>query len=299
MKKHAYLIIAHNEPYILDTLVQMIDDCRNDIFIMIDLKSDIKQFDGIRTKKSRLTFLQNRVNIQWAEDSQMRAELRLFEAARKDMHYSYYHLLSGVDLPLKSQDEIHRFFKRHDGTEFIEIGIDDDELEHKTRYFTLNYRLMCRGPKAWRSFWRIMNSGIKYIQKICRIQRQYDGLELKKGANWVSITDDFVTYLLNRKDYILKLFKGIPCVDELYKQTILWNSHFRKNIYHTNDDTASLRELDWSRGKPYTWRMEDYDHLTTCHKMFARKFSTSVDQNIIDALKHTIISKTKESLDEN
>ena len=36
--KHAYLIIAHNEYPVLETLVSMIDDERNDIYLHIDLR---------------------------------------------------------------------------------------------------------------------------------------------------------------------------------------------------------------------------------------------------------------------
>ena len=36
--KHAYLIMAHNEPYILERLLKLIDDKRNDIYLHIDKK---------------------------------------------------------------------------------------------------------------------------------------------------------------------------------------------------------------------------------------------------------------------
>ena len=285
MKKHAYLIIAHNEPYILKSLVEMIDDIRNDIYIMIDAKAEIKQFQAINATYSKLIFLSNRIDIRWAEDSQMETELLLFETARSNYHYTYYHLLSGVDLPLKTQNEMHNFFTLNAGKEFIEIGIDQQELEHKTKYYTLFYRQINRGSKLEKSFFRTLNAILRILQRVCGIQRKYDGMALRKGSNWVSITDAFVCYLLERKDYILKTFKGIPCVDEVYKQTMFWNSPFREHLYQTTTDTASLRELDWSRGKPYIWRIEDLPHLKQCDKMFARKFSTSVDLEIIDAMK--------------
>lgn len=34
--KHAYLIIAHNEPKVLETLLNCIDDRRNDVYLHID-----------------------------------------------------------------------------------------------------------------------------------------------------------------------------------------------------------------------------------------------------------------------
>ena len=39
MGKHAYLIIAHNNFYILKKLIALIDDERNDIYIHIDKKT--------------------------------------------------------------------------------------------------------------------------------------------------------------------------------------------------------------------------------------------------------------------
>ena len=35
-KKHAYLIMAHNNFYILEKLLHLLDDPRNDIYVHID-----------------------------------------------------------------------------------------------------------------------------------------------------------------------------------------------------------------------------------------------------------------------
>ena len=43
MQKHAYMIIAHNEFDLLEILVRLLDDPRNDIYIHIDAK--VKDFD--------------------------------------------------------------------------------------------------------------------------------------------------------------------------------------------------------------------------------------------------------------
>ena len=37
--KHAYLIIAHNEPNILKTLLLMLDDERNDVYLHVDARA--------------------------------------------------------------------------------------------------------------------------------------------------------------------------------------------------------------------------------------------------------------------
>ena len=78
--KHAYLIIAHNDPKLLSVLVGMLDDQRNDIYILIDKKADTAQFSAIKTTKSGLVFVP-RVDIRWGHISQVEAEMTLFQAA--------------------------------------------------------------------------------------------------------------------------------------------------------------------------------------------------------------------------
>lgn len=38
-KKHAYLIVAHNEFELLKLLIASLDDERNDIYVMVDAKA--------------------------------------------------------------------------------------------------------------------------------------------------------------------------------------------------------------------------------------------------------------------
>ena len=56
MGKHAYLIIAHNNFYILKKLIALIDDERNDIYIHVDKKTkNFKKDDFINIcKKSQI-----------------------------------------------------------------------------------------------------------------------------------------------------------------------------------------------------------------------------------------------------
>ncbi len=41
LSKHAYLIIAHKSDLIFNTLLKMLDDKRNNIFIHLDIKNKI------------------------------------------------------------------------------------------------------------------------------------------------------------------------------------------------------------------------------------------------------------------
>lgn len=64
MKKHAYLIMAHNEWNLLNKLIKCIDDERNDIFLHIDCKANPKRNNLYKPEKSKL-FLIKRTNVQW------------------------------------------------------------------------------------------------------------------------------------------------------------------------------------------------------------------------------------------
>ena len=110
--KHAYLIIAHNEPNILKTLLLMLDDERNDVYLHVDARAVelFNQFKDFQLKRGKLIILQNRIAVHWGDLSQVEVEYLLFEAALQNGPYAYYHLLSGVDLPIKTQNYIHEFF---------------------------------------------------------------------------------------------------------------------------------------------------------------------------------------------
>lgn len=65
------------------------------------------------------------------------------------------------------------------------------------------------------------------------------------------------------------------------------NSPFKDNIYYEQldgDYHAIMRKIDWNRGKPYVWLIQDYDELINSEFLFARKFSVAVDESIVDKI---------------
>ncbi len=201
--KHAYLIIAHQNFYILERLLLLLDDSRNDIYLHIDKKqkhADVAFFKSL-IKHANLFILDKRLDVRWGEVSQIQCELHLFETAAKTNSYSYYHLISGVDLPLKSQDEIHHFCELNAGKEFI--GFQTTEWD-KTRLqyihlFTRKLRFRTLRSK----YYDRLHAILWRIQGKLRCQRVGTQLgELKKGSNWVSLTDNCVRFLINKMKYI-------------------------------------------------------------------------------------------------
>ena len=117
-------------------LIHLIDDERNDIFVHVDKNCDsfpMNVFDSL-AQKSVLEVIP-RKKCHWAEYSLVDVELDLLTAATKKEHYRYYHLLSGHDLPLKNQDQMHDFFDNHD-EEFLTLNGYGTEYHRKYTSYT-------------------------------------------------------------------------------------------------------------------------------------------------------------------
>lgn len=282
--KHAYCIIAHNEPDLLRRLVAMIDDERNDIFLLIDKKADIRQFEGIKTRNAGL-YYSERINVKWGDVSQIEAELTVLGCAFKHGPYKIYHLLSGVDLPIKSQDYIHSFIEEHPGTEFVSIKSDEKNREiakYRTGYYYFFLPYMRHPRKLIRKCACTFNRYSVKVQQWLGVKRSYP-MEVLRGHNWCSITNELCSYLLSRKTEILSLFRHTFCSDESFIQSLVWHSDFRNRTYKAaRENDICLREIDWERGKPYVWgssedekeRLKDIRTLQDSSCLFARKFST-------------------------
>ncbi len=160
-KKHAYLIMAYNNFYVLEKLLLLVDDFRNDIYVHIDKKTDnfdMTYFEKL-IKRSNLYFIK-RKNVFWADYSQVDVTLVLLKTAVTKQEYHYYHLLSGADLPIKSQDYIHDFFKDKD-CEFI--GIVPKIFWYSIR--RVKYYFLFLNTPHYRKFKLVITSQIIYWLK--------------------------------------------------------------------------------------------------------------------------------------
>ena len=289
MNKHAYLIMIHNDFYIFQRLIKLLDDKRNDIYVHVDKK--VKKFDFQKYKdmiKKSNIYYTKRINVKWGDFSQIRCELLLMETAYKNNKYEYYHLLSGVDLPLKNQNIIHDFFdkNKYNYIAFCDYNKIDELVLERVRY----YHIFTNNLRVNNFFTKLHYKLVSYQRKL-NIYRNKN-VEYRKGANWFSIRDDLVRYVLSNKKKINKLFKYSYCADELFLQTLVYNSDFIDTVFKGNDEYDSIKRcIDWNRGSPYTFMIDDYDMLINSNYFFARKFSSKVDKKIIDKVYSTVIKK--------
>jgi len=281
MGKHAYLIMAHHEFSLLKKLILLLDDPKNDLYLHVDKKAKLftqNDFNNI-TRYSELKLIR-RNDVTWGGYSQINCELRLLEAAVKG-DYDYYHLLSGVDLPLERQDVIHDYFTNHAGCEFLYIqhgAMLKYSFMSRIRYFHFLQELI--GKKRGSTPLLLLNRLLIKSQQMMGMDRNKRWrFDYQKGTTWFSITHHFAGYVLSQESFIRKRYRFTKCADEIFLHTLAWNSEFKANVIED-----SLRMIDWKRGRPYTFRSEDFDHLINSGKFWARKFSERVDRRIIEKI---------------
>lgn len=279
--KHAYLIIAHKLTYVLETLIHLIDDSRNDIYIHVDKKCRNFDFDYLKTKNAKLYYT-SRINVYWGGDTIIHAELILLNESTRKRRYAYYHLMSDSCLPIKSQDYIHDFFKINNYIQYVGFFNTSERQNYQVRY---KYYYPFQNNIFNKT--RIYKLSLKIfiaIQKMLNINRNED-VKGWKGDQWFSITDDFARYIIMNEKWINKTFKHSYLCDEIFIQTILLNS--KDNKYKFSDN-GCLRYIDWERGAPYIFKSQDYDAIMNSPCIFARKFNEEKDTEIINKIKYKL-----------
>lgn len=277
----------------------LLDDARNDIYLHIDAK--VEKFDFVYfenlMKRSTLYYVK-RLDVRWGNISIVHCVVNLLKVAfQTGGGYEYYHLLSGVDLPLKTQDDIHKFLKENHGKEYIHFSPKEMLQNVQTRYdqFHIFTRYLKDKNILLRRTCKCLNFYLLFLQRMFKFNREKCLKEkIQYGSAWFSVTESFVEYILENKEWIDKMYKYTLLPDESFLQTLFYNSYFYKRIFLEQEDDdhfACLREIDWKRGGPYVWRKDDYQYLLKSRCLFARKFDTNVDKDIVDALYNHLINK--------
>ena len=310
--KHAYLILAHSQFNQLAFLVSLLDHQDNDIFIHIDKKSNINDYylDLIKSsaKQSQVYFTE-RVSVSWGGYSQIEAEMILFRAASKRDSYYFYHLISGVDLPLVPQRKIHNFFYQYQNQAFltlmnIDIDRDKEDIDRfKYYHFFENFTYRSLPGILGKLSFRVYRFLEVFIQKLFRINRYtIFNVNPAKASQWVSLPNNIVELLIDKESDIEMMFRKSFLSDEVFIPMFLQKEGVMSLVYNDsvntgkkNESQGNLRYINWWDGKPYTWTdsEKDIEELRLAAKngyLFSRKF----DIDKYPKIKELIVELTKE-----
>ena len=291
--RHAYMIICHNHFEQVMMLLQALDDERNDFYIHVDRKVKEYPREELQNaiKKGTCEFVEP-VDVSWGAYSLVQTELVLLKAAIQKEH-SYYHLISGADFPIKTQDEIHAFFKENSGKEYVEFCSEEQRKDFLYRVCWYHFFQEKIGNETGTDF--KTRQYCKWEHRLLKLQRflGVDRLRGKhdmfyKGAQWFSITHGLATFVVANEPTIQKMFRWSNCADESFLQVIVMQSPYKGNIVSDH-----MRMIDWNRGTPYVFRKEDYELLKKSSYLFARKFDEEIDKDILEMLYNDIGDRGK------
>lgn len=296
--KHAYLIMAHNNFEQLKMLIKALDNERTDIFIHIDQRAHFTEFESLQVAKHSYVEAFSTRTIYWADYSQTECEIDLLEAAKKKGRYDYYHLISNADFPIRKQDEILAFFDANKGKEFISFRFPMQPWPFKNKHYSTEHKYYHVLSKYYRTKHKIRDKIVYAIEYICvffqflfRIDRIKGEFTPAKGSQWWSITDEFASYVLEKKQWIYEHFRMARSGDEAWPAILVYNSEFKNALYDNSyqcTNNENQRYIDWKRGFPYTFKIEDYEEIINSGMMFVRKVDRNIDGGLVDKLAETI-----------
>ena len=297
-----YLILAHKNPLQLGRMIERLDDGASKFFIHLDAKTPIEPFAAC-FEGAHIRFIEPRERCVWGDFSIVQATIRLMEAASEEQ--GIFILMSGQDYPIQSQGYINDFLERNKDFDFIEIEpleekwkpkMVKDKLEHyhilhseergnsncyapfrhcsvfqklrtlmhllKGRLSQKNFRLLCSLPK-----------------RVAPFERQYAGSQF-----WAFSERTFYAvlhYIREHKAALEGYYKYTSSPDEVYFHSVLMH-------LVAKDSTIKLKDpityVNYFR-KNNVFITEDFDKLTSAKgKLFARKFDTDIDIEILNKL---------------
>lgn len=246
--RHLIGVMTYQMTTSLEVLVNLMSD-EMDILLHVDAKSDLQQYDII---KDKVSFIDQRVPVFWGDVSQIKAMLAIFSYAKK-FNYDYVSLVSESDLPLKKPEDINLFLEQHLGSEYIGYsikGFEEADERLKYRYF---------------NFYKKRGNPLRYLFKKFKLYKLFKNKcyrilpKLYKGSQWMTLSRNAIKYIfdfLEQNPSFIKAFESSYCPDEVFFQTILFNSPLKENIFMIenpplDDNAMSLRYIDWETGPTF------------------------------------------------
>ncbi|MBU3016148.1 beta-1,6-N-acetylglucosaminyltransferase [Paraglaciecola agarilytica] len=256
------------------------------VFLHVDLKSDISQFNEL-FGFDNVIFISDRVDVTWGGFSQIRVALNLMNEIRFS-DYDYVSFISGDDVFYQSVNNFQSFLKLHNGMEFIGFERASDgsfpDYSQRVKYKFPSFFLKKRPNLFNRLIKKIyletlpVNSWAR--KKDLSIDKYY------KGSNWFTITKELSSYILKLAEVdnsLLATFQNSYCADELFFQSIVMNSDFKNSIYglrtdQWDDNIMSLRVIDWQTGPefPKVFSLSDISRKLPNDCFFLRKIRCDI-----------------------
>jgi hypothetical protein len=266
--KIAYLILAHGNYKQLQRLLDALQYPGCKFYIHIDRKSPMPDI-----QRDDVYFIKDRVKVYHSTFSENKATIKLMQKAVEDDVYDRYILLSGMDYPVRSNEEI--ISRINNDEEYITIYKWPNHL-HASSYFKYYY-FDCFNRRQLNFKKRFFESIEKSLRKL-RIQKKFP-FQLYTGYQWFILSHKYILLILDtlKKDKrYIKFFSTCRITSESCFHSIIGNSSLMNNKikpYFTFVDFGK-------EGYPAILTKDYLEELRSGDYLFARKFDEKSDEVI-------------------
>lgn len=301
----AFCILAHKNPAQLRLLVEQLSVGESVCFLHYDRRAPAREQAAVRALEGEFPKLKvvSLRKVNWGRWSQMQTQLDLMDAAlQSPVHWSHLILITGQDFPLRSISEMETEFDSRPGQSDLEWfdpfepGRWKDARERITRWHfdsDLLHRFL-RVPGVGRRVGSALGwqNRIPFLPGIRR--KIPDFFRWFGGSNHYNLAREAVLYLLQHDNAkrIAKRLRRTGSPDESFVQSALLNSPLAPSL--RNDDRRAIIWDAPDNPSPRTLTMKDWpllEEARSAGKLFARKFDSAVDAQVLEKLYQTLSTK--------
>ena len=290
-----YILLAHRLPEQSVRLVRRLNTDGTTFLIHVDRTASsgiYQRIAGPLSEYANVSFLSNRYVIRKAQFGHVRAPLEAFRLiGERGLDYDYAVLLTGQDYPIKSNHEIQKALRERKGQSLIRYwSTDSPEFQNRIIYWHFFIGgLQLAFPKADMFPRRMLNRPWNVLAKMMPFRRRFpQGFTPFYGSAYWCLERESVEYIdefARHHAGFVRFFRRVKYSSEAFFQTVLVNSPLKGRL--VNDH---LRFIDWSRPElgPAVLGMNDFERFMGTDRLFARKFDTTVDARVLDAIDERI-----------
>jgi hypothetical protein len=278
-QKIAVIITAHSNPTQLLRLCKHLTE-EFDVYLHLDMASRLEPEDFLVSPR---IWVQKKFGCDWGNPGIVNATLSLLALAEANLAgYDRYIMISGQDVPLKTNSEIRELFETYPDENFMGCRkvLPGEKLMSRVSQFHWKPANKSRGI-TW--LIRVLVSRSLSMVQYFLPPRSSD-YEIYFGECWMDLTGKTVREILELVDTtpeFLARFKHTLIAEEMFFHTA---THALGSGICGTDQL--LRYIDWTTGPEYprTLRMADLENLSNSNAVFARKLDEKVDSELIESL---------------
>jgi Core-2/I-Branching enzyme len=274
----AYIVTAYKNPDQAVRLVRRLDDGDVHFFVHVDKKTKDAAHAQIAEPLAGLPHLHflERHRCDWGGFGHVKATLKgVAEIERTGLEPDYVILLTGQDYPIATNAAIRAFLANRNGASFLD-------------HFPLPSAAWEDGGLPRIDRWHVRIRGRHWIVSghPLSVERRLPlGLQPFGGSAYWCLSREGVAYvhrLVRENPSLVRFFRYVDVPDEIFFQTIILNSPLRATV--VNDDLRYVRWTNWNDARPAVLSTGDFEAIMSSGKLFARKFDTSSDGEILDMI---------------